>query len=195
MRTKKIVLAALALLAVVVLVLVVLILVLRESEQKKKDGGPGRDGEEQITRDGEPYFPEEFTRRYERRAATAEERAEDLAEIRRMHRELPGNYWLPPIPGEEDQPAPQEQGRKWGENLKLARKIKNKTATPEERQQYFSLRLKMAQDKVSIVEYYLRRAAESPDQKWFSAQDLASGRDAIVETKKQIAKFETEMKQ
>lgn len=194
---KKRLLGILAVLAVILAVVTVLLVLGPGAEESIEEGivEQTEDGNDPLYDDDhEPVYPGgDVEPTYHRAPPTEEELAEDLAEIRRMHAELPGNYWLPPIPGEENAGPSEEQQRQFSENERLRRKVRNNSATPEEKRTYLAHRKKITEDRIAVIEYYMKRAQESPGQKWFAPEDIESGKERIAELRARISRIEAEL--
>ena len=197
METRRIIGIAALLGTITVLVLLLLLL---PSAPEDSGEEPGHDPYEQATGapvddDNEPVYPggDPEPAAYERRPPTEREREEDLAEIRRMHEELPGNYWLPPLPGDEQSAPGEEQQKRFSENERLRRKVLNGSATSEEKQAYLRLRRKITEDRIAVIEYYMQRAEETPEQKWFPPEDIAAGQERIDELRAELAGLEEDL--
>ncbi len=183
----------------ILLALLVVVLVIALPEE----GGPREDQDRETVdqesndppdEEVEPVYPSgDMDPTYHRRAATPEELAEDIAEIRRIHQALPGNHWLPPLPGEEHNAPNEEQQKKFSENERLRRKVRAGTATAEEKRRYIEHRKKITADRIALIEYYIKRAQETPDQPWFTRKDIGAGKEKIDELKIEISRLEAEI--
>lgn len=136
---------------------------------------------------------EEFT---DPRALSVAEKAESQKELARMHAALPGNMWLPPLPGQEGPAAP--DGPKLSEILPLERKIRKQTATPAQMRQYYGYKLKEVQDRIAIIGYLQKRAEEmtrASGRVYYSAEEINQGVEALGRLELEKKEFEEKLAQ
>jgi len=126
---------------------------------------------------------------------SAEERAENEKEIALMRKTLPGNTWIPYDMTESEQKAQREQMK---ESIMLENKMRRGTATLEEKRRYYENQIKSTQDRIDLLEYYMKRTAEltkETGREYYSKEDLAVGQESIEEFKDQIADYRNKLEE
>ena len=125
------------------------------------------------------------------RQLTEEQKEENLREIAKMTEALPDNMWVPKGPTIGFSP---DRGEKLRKSIELSDKIRKKSATPKEQQEFYFFKLKETTDKIELIRYIARRTQELSAQsgkEYLTRSDMDTGEERIEE----LEEFATGFKQ
>ncbi len=120
---------------------------------------------------------------------------ENQREIARMKKALPGNIWIP-----EDPRSGRNENR--AKSLKkailLSDKIAKGKATPEEKAEYYKLKIKAARDRIDIIEYIQERTQELSarnNKTYLTEDDIIAGKKAVADLEKKIENYRLKLEE
>ncbi|NOY69401.1 MAG: hypothetical protein GXP53_07920 [Deltaproteobacteria bacterium] len=111
---------------------------------------------------------------------------ENRLEMARMKEKLAGNMWIPEDPRFGVDP---ERSERLGKSIILADKIRKGTATPKEKSEYYTFKIKSVQDRIDIIKYIADRTAElgkTSKKTYLTSQDRVVGEKKIAQFEKEI---------
>lgn len=132
--------------------------------------------------DGKTITPPK-TSEMERASADSEENRREMV---RMRKKLAGNIWLPENPRFDVDP---QRSERLGKSIIIADKIRKGTATPEEKKEYYTFKIKSARDRIDIIKYIADRTAElrkSDKKTYLTDQDRVVGEKKIARLEKEV---------
>ncbi len=88
---------------------------------------------------------------------SAEERDARMAGIKQMHAELPGNLFLPVLPGDDGEKLLADRDRMLAEMEKVHLKVEKGDASREEKEKYTKFRIRLNQDKAAMLKFVSTR--------------------------------------
>ena len=110
----------------------------------------------------------------------------DLMRIRNLHKKLPGNIFLPPIPGDEaDMTRLARRDYTLNRMRSLYFKLQKKEASGLEKNEYYSFRIKYNRDKIAMLRFM------SSANKKATAEERQIVDNMITGLNGEIQKFET----